>query len=544
MEDDRGSGAGHRVVTIPLMRTRAGTRLTARPRAARVLPPDTQDFRILIFGSSVSMLGTRISTLAFPMLILEIKGSPLIAGIVAFAAIAPGVFLYIPVGAIVDRRDPRRVMLFSEISRGLVAILIVVGLLIFGRNISIIFLLLAMFAEEVLEIFSTLADRRYLNRLMERDKISSRQASVEARTHAAVLVGRPIGPLLFTLGAFLPFLADAISFVASVASLLLIRSTDAPQETGWPTFKQLTSGIGHGVGTVKSDRRIWLTSSLMAMTSVVSQALILIFLVEAHSGKLSTLAIGIVLGASGVGGAAGSYFSKIVLRFIRKRWLPIQMGTWLIVFLVLTMTRGGSAFWSAVAMFVMSVTGAIGNVEYGTYLTENIADDMIGKISGISYSLTIGACAFGPVFGGYAVQESSIRGAVFILFLIVASMAFTSLLVFKKSPHRSPAESLGAPVAGTESPRPAAIPPASADRSHADIRAGIRDVAIAGRGNSRWTGISRPSSTRHKPRSTCGNARAQKRLPVVPRFAPAPPGRALEESGGSRKDRNRSSWRA
>jgi predicted MFS family arabinose efflux permease len=512
-EDDRGSGAGHWAETIPLMRARAGAWLTARSRAVRVLPSDTQAFRILVFGSSISMLGTRISTLAFPMLVLGIKGSPLIAGIVAFAAIAPGVFLYMPVGAIVDRRNPRRVMLVSEISRGVVAILVVVGLLIYGRNISIIFLLLAMLAEEVLEIFYTLADRRYLNRLMERDKIRSRQASAEARTHAAVLVGRPIGPLLFTLGSFLPFLADAISFVASVVSLLLIRSTDEPQETGWPTFKEVTSGIGHGVGTVKGDRRIWLTSLLMAMTSVVSQALILIFLVEAHSGKLSTLAIGIVLGASGVGGAVGSYCSKIVLRFIRRRWLPIQMGTWFIVFFVLTMTRGGSASWSAAAMFVMSVSGAIGNVEYGTYLKENIADDMIGKISGVSYTMTIGACALGPVFGGYAVQESSIKGAVSILFLIVALMAFTSLLVFKKSPHRPSSQSLPAqcaPVDGTESPRPAPVPLVSADRSHAGIRAGIRGVAIACRGNSRWARISRPSSTIHKQRSTCGNVHAQK----------------------------------
>src|SRR5262249_47565223 len=155
-----------------------------------------------------------------PMLVLGIKDSPLIAGFVTFAAIAPGVLLYMPAGAIVDRQDPRRVMLVSEISRGAVAILVVVALVIFGRNISIVFLMLAMFTEEVLEIFSTLADRRYLYRLMERDKISSQQASVEVRTHAAALVGRPIGPLLFTISPFLPFLTDAMSFVASVACLL------------------------------------------------------------------------------------------------------------------------------------------------------------------------------------------------------------------------------------------------------------------------------------------------------------------------------------
>jgi Major Facilitator Superfamily len=448
------------------------------------------------------MMGTRISTLAFPMLVLGIKDSPLIAGIVAFAAIAPGVLLYMPAGAIVDRWDPRRVMLMSEIARGAVAILVVIALLIFKRNISIAFLMLAMLAEEVLEIFSTLADRRYLNRLIERDKISSRQASVEARTHAAALVGRPVGPLLFTLGPFLPFLVDAISFVASVASLLLIRPDKDPRETGWPTLKQVTSGIGDGMGQVKGDQRIWLTSSLMAMTSVVSQALILIFLVQAHSRELSTLAIGIVLGASGVGGAVGSFCSKIVLRFIRRRWLPIQMGAWFIVFLVLAITRGDSVPGSAVAMFFMSVTGAIGNVECGTYLTENIANDMIGKISGISYTMTIGACALGPVFGGYVVQESSVPFAILILFGIVALMTLASLLVFKNSPHRSSAKpdssslSTGCePVAVGESARPAPAPIVPLGWNGAGKADDIRDAAIPCRGDSFLVAISRPSST-------------------------------------------------
>jgi MFS family permease len=449
---DCGAGPGRSVAAFPLARAYAPERPAARSRPARVLPSNPRAFRILIFGSSISMLGTRISTLAFPMLVLGIKDSPLIVGVVAFAAIAPGVLLYMPAGAIVDRRDPRRVMLVSEISRGVVAILVVVALLIFGRAINIVFLMFAMLAEEVLEIFSTLADRRYLNRLMEPEKIGSQQASVEARTHAAGLVGRPLGPFLFVFGAFLPFLVDAISFIASVVSLLLIGSPEEPQETGWPTFKQVTSEIGRGVGEVKGDRRIWLNSSLMAMTSVVSQALILIFLVEAHSGKFSTLAMGIVLGASGVGGAAGSFCSKIVLRFVRKHWLPIQMGAWFVVFFFLVVARGDSVIWSAVAMFVMSVTGAIGNVECRTYVTENIPDDMIGKISGVSYTMAIGACAIGPVFGGYVLQESSVQHAVFILFIIVALMVFASLLVFKKSPRQTSVELKSGPSSAESVP--------------------------------------------------------------------------------------------
>jgi hypothetical protein len=485
-----GAGAGRGAGTFSLTRTRGRARLMARSAAAHVSPPKSRAFRILIIGSSISMLGTRISTLAFPMLVLGITNSPTKAGLVAFAAIVPGVLLYMPAGVIVDRQDPRRVMLASEISRGALAGLVVVTLVLFGKNISIIFLMLAMSVEEVLEIFSTLADRRYLNRLMERDKIGSQQASVEARTHAAALAGRPVGPILFEFRSFLPFLADAISFVASVVSLLLIGSTEEPQESEWPTFKQLISGISEGVGRVKSDRRIWLTSSLMAMTSMVAQALILIFLTEAHSQNFSALAIGIVLGASGVGGALGSFCSKIVPRFIRKNWLPIQMGAWLVIFLVLATARGDSAFWGTFAMFVMSFTGAIGNVECGTYLAENIADDMIGEVSGISYTMTIGASALGPVFGGYTVQYYGAQNAIFILLVIVVLMTLASFLMFKESPQlgsveaRSrlfPAEYMT--VKRGESLGSASVPFVFTDRNDFGAEVGMRDVVLI-RGDS------------------------------------------------------------
>lgn len=528
-EHDRGAGAGHGVATIPSTWARVETWLTARWRATDVLSSGSKPFRILIFGSSVSMMGTRISMLAFPMLVLGINNSPLTAGIVSFAAIAPGVLLYMPVGAIVDRRDPRRVMLMSEISRGIVAFLVVAALMIFGRHINIIFLVLAMLAEESLEIFSTLADRRCLNRLIEPDKNRSRQASVEARTHAAVLVGRPIGPLLFTFGPFLPFLADAVSFIASVFSLLSIGSTAEPQKAGLPTFEQLTSGIRKGVGGVVSDRRILLTSSLMAMTSVVSQALILIFLVEAHSRELSTLAIGIVLGASGAGGAVGSFCSKAAscfrsksadehltdkaLKLIRKRWLPIQMVAWLIVFLVLAMPHGASAYWSAVAMFVMSVTGAIGNIEYDTYLNAKIANDMIGKISSVSRTMTIAACALGPVLGGYLIQEFSVRKSIFILSCILGFMTFASLFVFEKPRNKTSVKSIRAklaPAAATESAMPASVLSAPASQSNADIPL-RRNAAIASAVNSRWSGISRLRSTMHKYAATCENTGADTR---------------------------------
>lgn len=413
---------------LPVLETRLAKALMARSRTVRILASSSPAFRILMAGSSISMFGSRISTVAFPMLVLHLDNSPFFTGLVAFAAIAPSALVYVPAGALVDRWNPRRVMLVSELLRGLAIASVVISLAVFSRRTSIWFLILVMVAEEILEIFSMLADRRYLSRLMERDNVASRQAYIEVRTHAVVLAGRPVGPFLFQLQTLLPFLADALSFVFSIGSLLVLRRDDEPVKgMPPPPPRQLVREVGQGFAWLRKDRRAWLTVTLMAITSLVAQALILMFLAEAHSKELSTIAIGAVLAASGAGGAVGSVFSKFLPDKVRGCWLPIQMVAWSIALAFLAMAGGLSAFWSAVAMFILGFTGAIGNIAFGTYLVDSVGDDMIARVTGIGQMLAIGACALGPVVGGAAVQNYGVHGAIQILLFLVLVLAFLSL---------------------------------------------------------------------------------------------------------------------
>src|ERR1700722_10768967 len=169
-------GEGRDSANLPALQSRFATALMSRSQTARALLSSSPAFRILMLGSSISMFGSRISTVAFPMLVLHLYNSPFFTGLVAFAAIAPSMLIYVPAGVLVDRWNPRRVMLFSEALRGVAIASVVISLIVLGRRTSIWFLIPAMVAEEILEIFSMLAERRYLSGLMEGDNMKSRQS--------------------------------------------------------------------------------------------------------------------------------------------------------------------------------------------------------------------------------------------------------------------------------------------------------------------------------------------------------------------------------
>jgi predicted MFS family arabinose efflux permease len=192
--------------------------------------------------------------------------------------------------------------------------------------------------------------------------------------------------------------------------------------------KQMTSDIRVGFRWLHRDKHARIAVALMAGTTLIAQALIMIFLAEAHAQQLSTAVIGVVLAASGAGGVLGSVAAGWLLSRTKRSWLQIQMGAWSVALAFLAFSGGSSVLWTAIAMIILGLTGAIGNVEFGTYLVEHAAaDGMLARVTSIGQVLAIAACALGPVLGGTAIQRYGAQGAVLLLLALVAVFAFISL---------------------------------------------------------------------------------------------------------------------
>src|SRR5437588_12966354 len=96
-----------------------------------------RDFILLWSGQVVSTVGTRVTGVAFPLLVLAQTHSPAKAGLVGFAQTLPYMIFYLPAGALVDRWDRKRVMLAADAGRavalGSLAAAITAHALTFGQ---------------------------------------------------------------------------------------------------------------------------------------------------------------------------------------------------------------------------------------------------------------------------------------------------------------------------------------------------------------------------------------------------------------------------
>src|SRR5437588_9667230 len=78
-----------------------------------------RDFILLWSGQVVSTVGTRVTGVAFPLLVLAQTHSPAKAGLVGFAQTLPYMLFYLPTGALVDRWNRKHVMLVADAGRAL-----------------------------------------------------------------------------------------------------------------------------------------------------------------------------------------------------------------------------------------------------------------------------------------------------------------------------------------------------------------------------------------------------------------------------------------
>src|SRR5215472_8753302 len=78
-----------------------------------------RDFLLLWSGQIVSAVGSQVSLIAFPWLILAVTGSPAQAGLIAAMRTLPYILFGLPAGALIDRWNRKRVMILCDTGRAL-----------------------------------------------------------------------------------------------------------------------------------------------------------------------------------------------------------------------------------------------------------------------------------------------------------------------------------------------------------------------------------------------------------------------------------------
>jgi len=293
-----------------------GTRLRVRgrprrpPRPARAAPRRSSDFLKLWLGETISLFGTQVSVLALPLTaILVLGATPEQLGLLGAAEFSPFLVVTLVAGAWIDRRRKRPVLVAANLLRALLLGLVpVLGL---AHALRIEHLYAIAFLTGILTVGFDIAYQSYVPALVPRHRLAEANGRLQGSASAAQIGGPGLGGILVQLlSAPLAVAMDALSYLASVVALLLIRTTEsrpAPSDVG------LRRQIRDGLGATFGNPYLRALTGAAACFNLFEQLTLTTFLLYATRRlSLSAGLLGAIIAFGGAGALLGSLLAARV----------------------------------------------------------------------------------------------------------------------------------------------------------------------------------------------------------------------------------------
>jgi MFS family permease len=243
-------------VTAAILRAGAKTFLSVRKH---------RNYRLFFIGQVISVTGTWMQRVAQAWLVLTLTHSPIAVGILALCQFMPFTLFSLVAGVVVDRLDARRTVIGTQVTQMFLASTIaVVALAGIARPWHVYVIAALMGLVQVLDAPS----RQSLTfRMVGPAELPNAISLNSGLFNGARIFGPALGGVIIAAaGAGFCFGVNAISYVAVLASLLMMR----PEE--FHPLKRherprIVEGLKEGLRFARSDEQVWLMLTLVFVMS-------------------------------------------------------------------------------------------------------------------------------------------------------------------------------------------------------------------------------------------------------------------------------------
>ena len=359
-----------------------------------------RDFTLIWAGQTFSDLGTGISQLAYPLVMLAVTHSPAQAGVLAALRGLPYLLFGLLAGALADRWRRKRVMIVCEL--GNMVTMGSVPLALWLGHLTAAQLYITGFLAGTFYVFFNAAEAGCLPNVVEEKQLTSAVAAQETTSSASGVVAPPIGGSLFQLSHALPFLADTVSYAISAVCLLAVRPQfERQQPPAEPT--RLRQDIAEGLRWLWSHQVVRTVAVMAAGLQLAIAAAGLVVIIAAQRAHASPSAIGLLFSAVGLGGVAGALIAPRLKARLAFRWM--LLGTaWIQAVLWLLLAASSTLYEIAPILVLFAASMPLFGVASLSYRLAVTPDHLRGRVGTtfrlIAWSTTpVGAATAGLLLG-------------------------------------------------------------------------------------------------------------------------------------------------
>lgn len=348
-----------------------------------------RDFALLFSGTAVSMFGDGLFIVALAWQAYDLRNTPSTLAIVGVAWTLPLVLFLLAGGVIADSFERRRILLISDLMRGLatgtIGVLSVTGSLTLGLMLPLVALYgagEALYRPAFTAIIPMLVPDPHL--------VQANALKEFAEPAGMQILGPAVGGILIsaTGGAGWPFVVDACTFLASMAAVFFIRRMPAPGAP--PTLRAAVADLREGLRYVRA--RAWLWGTLLGAALAVfcfdgPLEVLLPFVVrnEFDGG-------GALLGAIFAAGGAGALLAAVAVgtRGMPRRPVAFLFAAFSVAMAALALIAVASAAWMLFVIVAVIFGGfTAGSVVWNTLVQARVPGEMLGRVSSLDWMVSV-----------------------------------------------------------------------------------------------------------------------------------------------------------
>ncbi|MFS8199376.1 MFS transporter [Streptomyces sp. CWNU-52B] len=207
-----------------------------------------RNYRLFFTGQVVSNTGTWMQRIAQDWLVLSLTGSSAAVGFTTALQFLPMLLFGLYGGVLVDRLPKRPTLLATQAAMGLTGLAL--AFLTLTGHVQVWHVYVAAFAVGLATVIDNPARQSFVAEMVGPGQLQNAVSLNSANFQSARLVGPAVAGLLITgVGTGWAFLLNGLSFVAPIAGLLMMRSSELTQVVRTPRGKgQLREGLRYVAG--------------------------------------------------------------------------------------------------------------------------------------------------------------------------------------------------------------------------------------------------------------------------------------------------------
>src|SRR5258705_7388873 len=372
-----------------------------------------RNFRLFFGGQSISLVGTWITRVATSWLVYRLTRSALLLGIAGFCGQIPTLVITPFAGVLVDRMDRRRILLLTQAASLVQSAILAV--LTFTHLVTVTQIIWLQVIQGVINSFDTPARQAFVSEMVEdRRDLPNAIALNSSMVNGSRIIGPAIGGLLIAgFGEGWCFLIDAISYLAVIASLQMMRIE--PRHRGDATTEMpLLDELRHGWNYVLHSVPIRSALTLVAIVSTAGTpytVLMPAIAAQVLHGGPNTL--GLLMTATGVGALSGALYlaqRETVVGLGRIiMYATLVFGVGLVIFSQMT------TLWAATLVLAVAGAGFMIHLAATNTILQTIVEERLrGRVVSFYTMAFFGTVPIGSLLGGLMADRYGAMNTVLV----------------------------------------------------------------------------------------------------------------------------------